>query len=104
MIRAVGPGLETFGVKDTLPNPQVRLFTPTANNQSAEIAMNRDWDQSFDCNALKAAAESVGAFPLEPGSPDAALIKTVTAGVYSVQVSDEAEQGGIALVEIYYLN
>ena len=95
LIRAVGPGLASFGVPDTVVDPQLALF----NDKSAKIGENNDWGGTAE---LLAAFGAVGAFGL-PGatSKDAALLVTLQPGLYSVQVSGTANTTGVALVEVY---
>jgi poly(beta-D-mannuronate) lyase len=93
LIRAVGPGLATFGVTDSLTNPKLELF-----RDSTSIATNDDWSGA---PALTAAFTAVGAFPLDGASKDAALILTLPPGSYSAQVSGVGDTTGIGLVEIY---
>ncbi|MBC7366388.1 MAG: hypothetical protein H7343_06170 [Undibacterium sp.] len=45
----------------------------------------------------------MGAFPLPPGSKDAALVVALPAGGYTVQVSGADGGTGTAIVEIYEL-
>ena len=42
-----------------------------------------------------------GAFALEPGQSDAALLVTLSAGAYTIQVSGADNTTGIALIEVY---
>jgi len=53
---------------------------------------------------LAAAGEAVGAFPLSPGSRDAALIAHLPAGGYTATVTGGGSVGsGVVLVEVYEL-
>ncbi len=92
LIRAVGPGLAAFGVGGTVADPQLSLFAG-AN----KIGENNDWGGTAD---LSNAFTQVGAFALPTGSKDAALLVTLSAGNYSVQVSGIGGTG-TALVEVY---
>ena len=95
LIRAIGPGLAAFGVPGTLADPRLTLLS----GQSAEIA-NDNWQ---GIEAVRAAAERVGAFPLENASADAALVTTLPPGPYTARVTAPTNQGGIVLVEVYLL-
>jgi CubicO group peptidase (beta-lactamase class C family) len=92
LIRAVGPGLAAFGVGGTVADPQLALFSG-ANR----IGENNDWGGTAE---LSVAFNQVGAFALPAGSKDAALLVTLSAGNYSVQVSGVVGTG-TALVEVY---
>jgi streptogramin lyase len=94
LIRAVGPGLTPFGVKTTLPDPKLDLF-----RGATVIATNDDWRGDAHIAAI---GDAVGAFRLpDPNSTDAAMLITLPAGAYSVQVSDVGEANGVVLVEVY---
>jgi hypothetical protein len=92
LIRAVGPKLSAFGVKGFLANPRLDIF----DGNNAAVAGIASWDSS-----LAATFASVGAFPLDSGSKDAALVVTLTPGSYTVQVKGADGGTGEALVEIY---
>jgi hypothetical protein len=98
LIRAVGPGLATFGVTDPLADPQL-LIVP-AGFQSA-IAANDNWQGDA---TIAATAKATGAFALDPASRDAAIAITLPPGGYTVTVSGRAGTAGTALVEIYDLD
>jgi hypothetical protein len=49
------------------------------------------------------AATQAGAFALDLGSADAALVVTLTPGAYTVQVNGVGSTNGTALLEIYEL-
>ena len=94
LIRAIGPGLTQFGVSGVLADPKLELY----NQAGAVIELNDNW------NAAEAPlATSVGAFPIAPGSRDAALVTTLQPGGYTVQISGVGNTTGIALVEVYEL-
>jgi plastocyanin len=94
LIRAVGPTLASYGVPGTLVDPQLSVF-----NGSTLIASNDDW-----ASPLSATFTTLGAFALNAGSKDAALLVTLQAGkAYSVQVSGVGGGTGEALAEIYVL-
>jgi hypothetical protein len=94
LIRAIGPTLELFGVPDTLSDPKLELY----DHVQSKILENDNWGGSA---TLTAAYDSVGAFRLAPSSQDAALLTTLPAGAYTVQVSGVGNTTGVALVEIY---
>jgi len=102
LIRAVGPRLAAapFDVVGVLRDPRVELFT--AATPPVRIDQNDNW-----ANALAPAFISVGAFILESGSRDAALVVELDASPsgtgYTVQVSGVGGTTGLALVELYEL-
>ncbi|MCF3652346.1 glycoside hydrolase family 43 protein [Synoicihabitans lomoniglobus] len=96
LIRAVGPQLVDFGVRNTMANPQLTLFDGTT-----PILTNDDWSNAPNLEALTAASATVGAFPLDPDSHDAALLVSLMPGTYTAQASGVAGTTGNVLVEVY---
>ena len=96
LVRAVGPGLASFGVPGTMADPFVTLF-----KGNLPYFFNDDWSTRPDVAAIKAAATTVGAFPLTAGSKDAAFLIELEPGAYTVQVEPASGTGGNALVEVY---
>jgi DNA-binding beta-propeller fold protein YncE len=93
LVRAVGPGLASFGVSGVLANPRLQIF----DRNGRVVAENDDWDAASDLNAT---ADRVGAFRLASGSRDAALVVSLAPGNYTAQVTSPAGDG-VALLEIY---
>jgi hypothetical protein len=98
LVRAVGPGLGAFGVSGTLARPALAV-----SSAGAMIGANTGWESSADPAALAAAAARAGAFALQTGRADAALIVTLPAGAWTIQVSGADGGAGVVLVEIYDL-
>jgi hypothetical protein len=100
LVRAVGPGLATHGVATVAADPRLTLFTG-----ADPIAANDDWSANPTERAeIATAAAEVGAFALEEGSLDAALVAELVPGVYTVVVAAAKQStGGVALVEVYVL-
>ncbi|MES2696559.1 MAG: immunoglobulin domain-containing protein [Verrucomicrobiota bacterium] len=99
LIRAVGPGLTSFGVPDVLPDPQLGLI-PLGHVEP--LATNDDWVNN---STTRAAFTAAGAFTLASDSKDAALVITLQPGGYTVVVSSvDGTTTGQALVEIYDLD
>ena len=92
VIRAVGPKLAAFGVTGVLADPKLELY----GANGAKLSENDNWIPT-----LAGAFTMVGAFPLDAGSRDAALITTVTPGSYTVQVRGADGGTGEAMIEIY---
>jgi hypothetical protein len=91
LIRAIGPRLADLGVQGVLADPKLEIYSGTT-----KIAENDNWSAT-----LALTAQSVGAFSLNTGSADAALLVTLPPGAYSAQVSGIASGTGEALVEVY---
>ena len=103
LVRAVGPGLEPFGVTGLLADPKLELF-----QGGRRIAENDNWGTrsgayAATADALRVAFQQSGAFALPTGSRDAALSTLLPPGGYTVQVSGTLGGTGEALVEVYDL-
>jgi hypothetical protein len=99
LLRAVGPGLTAFGVGDALPDPQLALMSQAGTEP---LLINDNWP---DSDVVRSAFSLAGAFALQGGSKDAALIVTLEPGAYTAVVSSvTASITGQALVEIYDLD
>lgn len=96
LIRAVGPSLATLGIEGVLADPRLAIFT--RNEVIFEVD---DWDGIPGSTRTAAVSRTVGAFPLEPGSRDAAFVVTLPPGPYTVHASGAGGTTGIALVEVY---
>lgn len=92
LIRAIGPGLAGFGVRDALAQPRLQLRDGTGRL----VAEADDWTPGRELND---AFDRTGAFKLNPGSRDAVLLLSLAPGAYTAQIS--ANGNGIALVEVY---
>lgn len=93
LLRAVGPGLADFGVTGVLADPELTLLRGQVVQGS-----NDDWAGN---NAIVETAQTVGAFPLDANSADAALLVSLPPGAYTAQVGAPAGQDGVVLVEVY---
>jgi hypothetical protein len=90
LIRAVGPSLNTvFGLTGFYADPKITVL----NSQNVTVAQNDDWTSS-----LAPAFASLGAFPLDAGSKDAALLLS-SFGPTTAQVTGSGS--GVMLVEVY---
>jgi hypothetical protein len=95
LLRGVGPGLARFGATGVVADPAVVLFDSTG----LELGSNDNWVSSL--TTVSAAAASSGAFALDPGSKDAAVLATLPGGAYTIQVRSNSGTTGNALLEIY---
>ena len=95
LLRAVGPGLTGFSTSTFATDPNIVLF----DSSGRELGRNDNWNSG--ASQLSTAAASAGAFPLASGSKDAAVLTTLPAGSYTIQVGAGAGTTGAALLEIY---
>lgn len=95
LIRGIGPGLSAHGVTGVLSDPQITLF----NSDGQALATNDDWSDNL--GSVFAAA---GAFELEAGSKDAALVLPLWPGLYTVHLGGVDGATGQGLIEVYDLD
>lgn len=101
LLRGVGPGLGQFGLEDAVADPVIQLYDPEVSDD-VPVALNDDWQDDGNGAAIEVAALKVGAFALEPGSKDAALLLVLDPGLYTLQVlGKEAGVSKTGLVEVY---
>lgn len=103
LIRAVGPSLQPLGVNNALANPKLTLNRRNSSGGFDAIATNDDWSSgsSGEVTAIRDTAVRVGASSLLDGTKDAALLITLTPGVYTALVDAQGGTPGIALLEVY---
>jgi hypothetical protein len=101
LIRGVGPRLAELGVTGALTDPSIVLY----DGAGRVVAENDNWSATGDADAalIADAATRLGAFPLVAGSKDAALLKTLAPGAYTVHVTGVGGASGISLLEIYHV-
>lgn len=100
LIRAVGPGLQQFGVTNAAPATRLSLHSNEQN-----LANNEDWAVNTSYRTLvERATERVGAFPLTVGSRDSAIVMTLPPGAYTVHAGGAALTSGTVLLEVYLLD
>ncbi len=98
LIRAVGPGLNGFGVTGALADPTLTLY-----RGATALATNDNWSSAANAAEISAAAVTAGAFTLTAGSKDAAILTSLPAGSYTAVVSGFGNTTGTALIELYAL-
>lgn len=113
LIRAIGPTLFDFGLRQIMTDPKI-AFTYQANPQQSITMYNDNWNEQISLGEvfvpLKMKVlpiDMTGAFPLKPGSLDAALLVEVPAGAYTVTISSALSpifDTGAVLAEIYHMN
>src|SRR5690606_20871734 len=99
LIRGVGPSIQgKLGVNTALEDPLLAIYRREPNGSNTLVAQNDNWDGS---QAMQATALRAGAFPLELGSKDAAIVAELTPGAYTAVLSGKNGTQGIGLVEAY---
>jgi hypothetical protein len=94
LIRAAGPSLGALGVPGTLVDPKLEIFT--ASSVPAKVAENDNF-----AGAVDTLARTLGGFGFVPGARDAAILISLPAGGYTVQVSGINNGTGEAIIEVY---
>ena len=92
LIRGIGPSLAEFGVANPLADPELVLTT----QDGTFITGNDNWSGQ----GIVDASFAVGAFSLQAGSLDAALLVTLPPGTYTVKLVGGT---GTGLLEIYHV-
>jgi hypothetical protein len=95
LVRGVGPTLGSFGVTGALPDPTLSLFSG-----SALVATNSGWSAGSDATQIGTIGDKVGAFRLNDQS-DAALLPTLSPGLYTAQITSATSRTGLAMLELY---
>jgi outer membrane protein assembly factor BamB len=98
LLRGIGPTLASapFNISGALAQPQIELF----NSAGTVIQSNSGWGGT---TALQTAFTQAGAFALPAGSADAAMVATLPAGSYTLQLSGLNGSTGVGLIEVYLL-
>jgi sugar lactone lactonase YvrE len=97
LVRADGPALTQYGVAGVLAQPILSILDSTG----AIVATNTGWSTGPNAAQIPGISASVGAFPLAAGSADSALVASLSAGSYTVQISGVSNTQGVALAEVY---
>lgn len=95
LVRAAGPALAAFGVRDALAEPVLELYSG-----ATRLAVNSGWSAQPGAADLATAAAQSGAFAFATGSADAALLVTLPPGGYTAVVRGATATGSV-LVEAY---
>ena len=102
LIRAAGPTLgATFNYAGAIADPKMSLFSG-----QTVIASNDDWGTPVGTGAataaeITAATTRTAPWALATGGKDSALLVSLSAGGYTVQVTAATGSTGSALIEIY---
>ena len=97
LVRGVGPTLRQFGVEGTIDDPSLSLIS----RDGTTLATNNDWGSASNASQIASAAAALGAFALQNGSRDAALLSAPVSGEHTVHVTANGGGTGTALIEVY---
>ena len=97
LIRGIGPTLAKFGLGGGLANPQLSLYDASSQLVASVGAWGGDPD-------LAATMQAAGAFELDPGSADSAMLLNLPSGLYTIQLSGANSSSGLGLIEVYELH
>jgi hypothetical protein len=102
IIRAIGPELTQFGIRDALANPRLELH----NRTGALIASNDNWQTTIlggiIANNQVSSIQNSGHAPTE--ATESAIIANLPPGNYTAIVRGVSNTTGVALVEVYDLD
>jgi hypothetical protein len=65
------------------------------------VAENDDWSKASNAAQIASVAAQVGAFALQAGGRDPAMVVTLPPGAYTAQISGVGATTGVALIEVY---
>ena len=110
LLRGIGPTLGTsFGVAGSIAQPVIGLY----DTSSTLIASDTGWGNAplpgastVAATVRKATASdmtAVGAFSLTAGTADSAMVATLPAGSYTLELSGANGSMGVGLVEVYLM-
>lgn len=98
LLRNVGPGLGS-AVPNHLLDPSLKVYG------GSNLLLSVDnWSSVSDPAALANLSAQLGAFPLDPGSKDAATSAQLTGGPYTLHLTATDATNGVGLGEIYDAN
>ena len=97
LIRGVGPGLIDFGLVDVVENPRITVH----DEDGTPLVSNSGWGLDGRMAEIENRSAQVGAFPLERGAKDAAIIVTLAPGVYTCVLDSTDVDTGVGLLELY---
>ncbi|MGY8718790.1 MAG: hypothetical protein ACKVI3_13550, partial [Verrucomicrobiia bacterium] len=73
------------------------------DSNGEQIGFNDDWSVD-NASAISAAVTASGAFALEAGSKDAALLTDLAPGLYTASLRSSDQSPGVTLLELYDVN
>ncbi len=99
LVRAVGPSLtgQGLGASEVLLDPTMEVHQGTR-----VVASNDNWGDNTNATEISAVGAQIGATPLlGTDTKSAALLLTLSPGVYSFVVNSKSGTAGIVLLEVY---
>lgn len=100
LVRAGSAVLTGAGLQGVLADPMLELHR--LNGGDAVVARNDDWSSDATAaDAIRSAANQVGAATWVSGTKDAAVLVTINPGVYTAVVKGKGDSAGMAIVEVY---
>lgn len=102
LLRAVGESLEALGVTDVILDPVISVTA--FGDTEPMLQTSGGWDSTGNSSSLLEAMTISGAFALEPGGTDAAVLVDLMPGLYTAIASDRSNVGGVCLVEVYFVD
>ena len=94
LVRGIGPSLTGFGLSGVLAEPMLSIF----DSSGALITTSPAY---WDFTDIVPAEYATGAFPINYGTMDTAILANLTPGSYTAEVSGTAGSTGVALAEVY---
>lgn len=105
LIRGIGPALSDFGLSGVMSFPQLVLDQTVDGSPRLLTSCTQGWclNPISSAATLAQAFASVGAFGLQTGSNDEAILGTLDPanGLTATVTSPDASSGGLALVEVW---
>lgn len=102
LLRAAGPALTNYGVSGVLADPQFTLKLYSSSSSSwSEVATNDNWETNTNLSSLVTTQAAVGAYSFITGSKDAALLTSLSPGIYSAPTTGVSSGTGITVLELY---
>jgi hypothetical protein len=99
MLRAIGPSLAAGGVTDALANPTLELF-----GDDGSLGSNDNWKVVDATSPAQSQEAEISATGIQPSDDaEAALVRTLVPGSYTVVVRGAGNASGVGLVEAYDL-
>jgi arylsulfate sulfotransferase len=91
VLRALGPSLSRFGISNVLRDPVLSVY----NSSGSLVGTNDNWQSDLNHSVVEANG-------LAPANPlEAAQVRTLAPGAYTVIVTGKDPTPGIGLVEVY---
>ncbi|WP_158277340.1 PQQ-binding-like beta-propeller repeat protein [Opitutus sp. ER46] len=101
LVRGVGPTLKYFNLQQPLADPRMEVWTHSAFIWDR----NDNWGDGDDAAAIAEIGNGLGAFPLDAGSRDAAVLARFDPALTYTEVIGSADGStGVALAEVYEID